>query len=73
MDSTMRSNASVGPPVELMIYHAGSPGTHTHVVYDEDDRYLREIREAWSTNLKRAFEDLPSISLPQTRVRLVDP
>ena len=73
MDSTMRSNASVGPPIELMIYHAGSPGTHTHVVYNEDDRYLREIREAWSTNLKRAFEDLPSISLPQTRVRLVDP
>ena len=73
MDSTMRSNASVGPPIELMIYSAGSPGSHTHIVYAEDDPYLREIREAWAQNLRRAFEQLPPISLPQKKVRLVDP
>jgi len=73
MDSTMRSNASVGPPIELMMYHAGSPGAHTHIVYNEDDPYLRRIREAWAEYLRRAFEQLPPISLPQTKVRLVDP
>jgi putative proteasome-type protease len=73
MDSTMRSNAGVGPPIELMIYNAGSPGSHTHIVYDEDDPYLREIREAWAENLRLAFERLPPISLPQKKVRLVDP
>ena len=52
MDSTMRSNASVGPPIELMMYHAGAPGPHTHVVYEEDNPYLRQIREAWAENLK---------------------
>jgi putative proteasome-type protease len=72
MDSTMRSNASVGPPIELMMYRAGSPGSYTHLVYDEDDPYLRQIREAWANNLRLAFEKLPAISLPPTQVRLVD-
>ena len=73
MDSTMRSNAGVGPPIELMIYSAGSPGVHTHIVYGEDDPYLREVRESWAENLRLAFEQLPPISLPQKKVRLVDP
>ena len=72
MDSTMRSNASVGPPIELMVYRAGSPGAHTHLVYKEDDPYLRQIREAWAENLKLAFERLPPISFPPAKVRLVD-
>ena len=72
MDSTMRSNASVGPPIELMIYRAGAPGTHTHIVYQDDDPYLWEIREAWAENLRLAFERLPPLSLPATKVRLVD-
>ena len=73
MDSTMRSNAGVGPPIELMIYTAGSPGSHVHIVYGEDDPYLRQIREAWAENLRQAFEQLPPISLPPAKVRLVDP
>lgn len=72
MDSTMRSNASVGPPIELTIYRAGSPGTHTHITYRGNDPYLRGLSDAWADNLRRAFEQLPPISLPQARVRLVD-
>ncbi len=72
MDSTMRSNASVGPPIELMVYRAGVPGMHTHLVYQEDDPYLREIREAWADNLRLAFERLPPLTFPPTKVRLVD-
>jgi len=71
MDSTMRSNASVGPPIELMMYRAAAYGSHTHIVYDEDDSYLRQIREAWAENLRLAFERLPAINLPPN-VRLVD-
>ncbi len=71
MDSTMRSNASVGPPIELMLYRAGATGAFTHMVFEEDDPYLRKIREAWGENLKLAFDRLPAISLPP-KVRLVD-
>lgn len=71
MDSTMRSNAGVGPPIELMMYRADASGSHTHIVYEEDDPYLRQIREAWAENLRLAFERLPAINLPP-KVRLVD-
>lgn len=71
MDSTMRSNASVGPPIELMMFPSGSYESYTHIVYDEDDPYLRKIRDAWAENLRLAFERLPAISLPP-KVRLVD-
>jgi putative proteasome-type protease len=73
MDSTMRSNASVGPPIELLMYRAGTPGSSTHIVYSEDDPYLRRIREAWAENLRQAFEKLPPICMPPPgKVRLVD-
>jgi len=73
MDSTMRSNASVGPPIELMLYRAGSPSQHTHIVYHEDDAYLRAIRTSWADNLLKAFDELPPLVTPERRpVRLVD-
>ncbi|MBT8085126.1 MAG: peptidase, partial [Woeseia sp.] len=72
MDSTIRSNASVGPPIELMMYRAGTPGTHTHIVYSDRDPYLRQLSEAWAENLRMAFDKLPAIKMPPSKVRLVD-
>ncbi len=72
MDSTMRSNASVGPPIELMMYRHSGSAPPVHIVYGEDHPYLRTIREAWAVNLRRAFDDLPPLSLPGGSVRLVD-
>ncbi|MGB5209472.1 MAG: peptidase [Gammaproteobacteria bacterium] len=72
MDSTMRSNASVGPPIEVMLYRASSPAPPVHIVYGEDHPYLRMIRESWAVNLRRAFDELPPLSLPEASVRLVD-
>lgn len=72
MDSTMRSNASVGAPIELLMYRGGRPGSATHIVYSDDDPYLRLIRESWAENLRQAFDKLPPICLPANPVRLVD-
>ena len=72
MDSTMRSNASVGPPIELMLYRASLAAAPVHIVYGEDHPYLRTIRETWAVNLRRAFDELPPLSLPEASVRLVD-
>ncbi|NNF41153.1 MAG: peptidase [Woeseiaceae bacterium] len=72
MDSTMRSNASVGPPIEIMLYSARSGGPPVHRVFHEDDEYLRAIRDSWSESLRRAFDYLPPLALPEARVRLVD-
>lgn len=67
MDSTMRSNASVGPPIEVMIYSAAEPARPARINYPEDDPYLRTIRDRWAANLRRAFDDLPPIAYPQPR------
>ena len=72
MDSTMRSNASVGPPIEVMLYRASSTAPPVHIVYGEDHPSLRMIRESWAVNLSRAFDELPPLSLPEGSVRLVD-
>lgn len=71
MDSTMRSNASVGPPIEVMLYRAATM-RGLHIVYGEDHPYLRTIRESWAVNLRRAFDELPPLSMPEPNVRLVD-
>ena len=72
MDSTMRSNASVGPPIELLLYTADSQRPGSAVTFGEDDDYLRALRRSWQDSLKRAFHNLPTLPLPSGAVRLVD-
>jgi putative proteasome-type protease len=72
MDSTMRSNASVGPPIDLLLYPADSQRPGSHVTFGEDDDYLRALRRAWQNSLKSAFNNLPTLPLPAGAVRLVD-
>ena len=48
MDSTMRSNATVGPPVECFVYRAGSLSEGRHFVLDEHHDYLLTVRRLWA-------------------------
>jgi putative proteasome-type protease len=75
MDSTLRSNLTVGPPLELLIYKANSLTSGEHIVFEEDDEYLRLLRASWHESLQRAFAALPRLSSPAQHgpVRLVDP
>jgi len=72
MDSTMRSNASVGPPIDLLLYSAGTQRLGSQVTFGEDDEYLRQLRRAWQDSLKASFLELPKLPLPSPSVRLVD-
>ncbi len=72
MDSTMRSNATVGPPVELLIYPAGTMRFDGRVILLEDNPYLRELRRAWQAGLEEAFQRLPGLPLSRPAVQLVD-
>jgi putative proteasome-type protease len=72
MDSTMRSNAGVGPPIELMLYRNEQKAAPVHLVFGEDDPYLKAIRDAWADNLRLAIENLPPITIRESKVRLVD-
>jgi putative proteasome-type protease len=59
MDATMRSNLTVGPPIEVSIYNTGSLAPCRYVVYDEDSEFLRELKINWNQQIKQAFDRLP--------------
>jgi putative proteasome-type protease len=59
MDSTIKSNATVGPPIEVLIYQRDTFNTEHYVKLDEDDPYLLDLRHAWNDALKNAFGTLP--------------
>ena len=58
----MRSNATVGPPIELLYYQADSLSDPAHYCkFDENDDYLVELRRSWDENIRTAFNQLPSL------------
>ncbi len=61
MDSTLRSNLSVGMPLDLMIYRTDALKVELRRTIDEDDKYFREIRQGWSTSLRNALASLPDV------------
>lgn len=62
MDSTMRSNATVGPPIELLYYQADSLAEPAqYCKFEENDAYLVELRKSWDANIHTAFNELPSL------------
>lgn len=62
MDSTMRSNLTVGPPIELTVYDIDSFQPGRYYRFDEDSEYLREMKRSWDKLLKAAFKKLPPVT-----------
>ncbi|RRJ84002.1 peptidase [Aestuariirhabdus litorea] len=61
MDSTMRSNLTVGPPIETVIYEKGSLKLNRHYQFQADSAFLRELNKSWDHLLQEAFRNLPPI------------
>jgi putative proteasome-type protease len=59
MDSTIRSNASVGAPVELLIYRKDSFSLDEYYCFDDDNDYLLLLRRSWESKLREAISALP--------------
>jgi putative proteasome-type protease len=58
-DSTMRSNISVGLPIDLVSYEVGALRIRMQRRIDETDPYFRMVHEQWGEGLRRVFADLP--------------
>ena len=56
-DSTMRSNVSVGPPIDLLVYRRDSMAPGFTIRLEGTDPYLRSIRDAWGSALHKAFQE----------------
>jgi len=59
MDSTLRSNISVGFPLDLLVYGADSLSIGRFVTIDEKNQYFQMIRSTWGQQLKSVFESIP--------------
>jgi putative proteasome-type protease len=60
MDSTIRSNLSVGPPLDLAIIRRDEFRLATHISIDIDNEYFALIRKRWGFALKEVFSELPN-------------
>ncbi|WP_230661359.1 peptidase [Psychrobacter sp. I-STPA10] len=58
-DSTIRSNLSVGMPIDLVVYHNDSLTLPTGRRIDEEDEYFNHIRQQWSEGLRQTLKELP--------------
>ncbi len=59
-DSTMRSNISVGLPIDFAIYRRDTYHMGEMERIEVDDPYFRALSNAWSEALRQAFEDIKS-------------
>ena len=56
MDSTLKSNISVGLPLDLLVYNSNDLAVTRFVTIDEHNQYFQMIRRSWGAQLKRVFE-----------------
>lgn len=59
MDSTLRSNLTVGLPIDLLVYRRDALRVELKRRIGEDDEYFRMIRERWSAALREAYRAIP--------------
>jgi putative proteasome-type protease len=65
-DSTMKSNVSVGPPIDLIMYRANSLEIRHQRTLMRGDPYLLQVRMEWESFLKTAFDRIPPIDWEQS-------
>ncbi len=62
IDSTMKSNISVGPPIDLVMYATNSLKIQNSLQLQLGDPYLIQIRKTWEKCLHNAFDTMPEIN-----------
>ena len=58
MDSTLKSNLSVGLPLDLLVYREGSLQSDQIVCIDERNPYFQMIHSTWGERLREVFEGI---------------
>ena len=60
MDSTLRSNLTVGLPIDLLVYRRGALSVELRRRIGEDDAYFKLVRETWGQSLRQAHKAIPA-------------
>ena len=59
-DSTMRSNLSVGMPIDLVCYERDTLKIQMRRRFDDGDAYFTALSRQWSEGVRHAFSELPA-------------
>jgi putative proteasome-type protease len=58
IDSTLKSNLSVGLPIDLAVYRVGALRCDDLACIDENNPYFMMIRDSWGARLRDAFKSM---------------
>ncbi len=58
MDSTLKSNLSVGLPLDMVVYEANSYSTDKIVCIDENNPYFKMLHNSWGQKLREVFDSI---------------
>jgi putative proteasome-type protease len=61
-DSTMRSNLSVGMPIDLLCYERDSLEVRMRRRFEQSDPYFTALSGAWKDGVRRVFRELPDFA-----------
>jgi putative proteasome-type protease len=59
MDSTLRSNLSVGLPLDLLVYQKDALRVTRFVTVTQDNEYYQMIHRTWGERLRQVFGEIP--------------
>lgn len=63
MDSTLKSNLSVGLPLDLICYRRDSFNVDDPIRIEANHPYFMELRQQWGARIREAFSNLPEIDM----------
>jgi putative proteasome-type protease len=72
IDSTMKSNISVGPPINLVMYESDSLVIKHRLRLQRNSLYLAKIRRLWEESLGQAFQRMPTVDWEQSQAETTD-
>ena len=61
LDSTIRSNVTVGPPIDLLVYTKDALRIDRYRRFAAKDPDLVAVHTQWDHSLRRAVQELPAI------------
>jgi putative proteasome-type protease len=59
MDSTLRSNLSVGLPLDLLVYERDVLSVTRYALLDQSNDYFQMIHSTWGARLRQVFGEIP--------------
>lgn len=62
MDATIKSNLTVGPPIELYVLDNGSLQEGRYISLDADNEYMQNLRKSWNVLMEQAIDNLQPLN-----------